>query len=60
MNKKTAQRKKITAAEFDEMFERGDDVSDYIDETSLTRRFHIEMPVWMLVRNFSVGIHPIS
>ncbi|MBI2606884.1 MAG: hypothetical protein HYW49_12485 [Deltaproteobacteria bacterium] len=40
--------KKISAEELDERFERGEDVSDYVDEDSATKRFHMEMPVWMM------------
>jgi hypothetical protein len=40
--------KKLSAEELDEKFERGEDVSDYVDEESATKRFHMEMPVWMM------------
>ena len=50
LNKKSGEKitKKISAEELDEKFENGEDVSEYFDEASSTKRFHMEMPVWMM------------
>ncbi len=40
--------KKVSAKELDEKFERGEDVSDYVDAESTSKRFHMEIPVWMM------------
>ncbi len=52
--------RQITTAEFDEKFDNGDDISDYIDWDSVTRPgqsiavpckpVNIDMPVWMINR----------
>src|SRR6266481_1707428 len=47
-------KKKITAREFDEKFDAGEDVSDYIDFSRATRpghaksRVNVDMPDWMI------------
>lgn len=40
--------KVISAEEFDAKFDRGEDVSEYFDDNNWTKRFPIEMPIWMM------------
>jgi len=46
--------KKISAEEFDRMFDEGEDISDYIDWSSAhrpgleTRRVNVDFPDWMV------------
>lgn len=47
--------KTITAAEFDKKFDRGDDISDYVDWNKAVRggatkpyRFSVDCPHWMI------------
>jgi len=49
----------ITAREFDERFDRGDDISAYVDATSIarpgleTRRVNVDFPEWV-IRNLDL------
>lgn len=44
----------ITATEFDDMFDRGEDISDYLDFSKAKRpgreqkRVNVDFPVWMV------------
>ncbi len=39
-------KKAISSKEFDEKFDRGDDISEYIDLETATKRFNLDLPVW--------------
>ena len=44
---KTAKSKKaITAAQFDEKFDAGEDMSDYVDWSKAIKRVNLDLPVW--------------
>lgn len=51
---KKAVEKTITAEEFDEMFDRGEDISEYLDFSKAKRpgrkqkRVNVDFPVWMI------------
>jgi hypothetical protein len=49
---KAKKLKKISAEEFDEMFDRGDDVTPYVDfeNAVVVRRVNIDFSAWMLRR----------
>lgn len=44
--------KKITAEEFDAMFDRGDDITPYLDldRAVVVRRVNVDFPEWMIKR----------
>lgn len=44
--------KQITAKEFDAKFERGEDISDYLDfkKATVVRRVNLDFPDWMVRR----------
>ncbi|HVC09784.1 MAG TPA: CopG family transcriptional regulator [Elusimicrobiota bacterium] len=50
--KKKKAIKKITSAEFDAKFERGDDISPYLDfkKSTVVRRVNVDFPAWMIAR----------
>ena len=41
-------KKTIKAKDFDEKFERGDDLSDFLDLDSSIQRVNVDFPVWMI------------
>ena len=45
-------KKKITAAEFDAKFERGEDITPYLDfdKMVVVRRVNVDFPDWMIRR----------
>jgi hypothetical protein len=49
-SKKT--RKTITAAEFDAMFDRGEDITPYVDfkNAVVVHRVNVDFPAWMIKR----------
>jgi len=50
MKKKSKNKKLISAKEFDSKFEKGEDLSDYLnfDEAVVVRRVNIDIPQWLL------------
>ena len=44
--------KKITAAQFDAKFEKGEDLSDYLNfkKATVVRRVNVDFPDWMIKR----------
>ena len=42
--------KKITAGEFDEKFERGENIFDYLDfdKATTVKRINVDFPTWMV------------
>ncbi len=43
-----ANKKKIKAKELDEKFERGEDVSKYVDWDAATKAVNVDLPVWAI------------
>ncbi len=45
-------RGRITAAEFDRKFERGEDVTGFLDfkKATVVKRVNVDFPVWMIER----------
>jgi hypothetical protein len=45
-------KKTITGAEFDAMFDRGEDITPYLDfsKAVVVRRVNVDFPVWMIKR----------
>lgn len=41
-------KQKITAEEFDAKAEAGENVSEFFDADSGTKRFNVDMPIWAL------------
>jgi hypothetical protein len=43
---------RISAAEFDRRFERGEDISDYLDfdKATVVKRVNVDFPAWMVAR----------
>ncbi|MCM0605395.1 MAG: hypothetical protein KA715_04835 [Xanthomonadaceae bacterium] len=47
MNNKN-QRKKITAEEFDKIFDEGGDITPYVDFSQGVRKVNIDLPIWAI------------
>ena len=41
-------KKKLTAREFDEKFDRGDELSEHVDYRNFTKRVPFDLPVWAI------------
>lgn len=39
-------KKKLIASEFDEKFDRSEDLSEYVDYQNFTKRVPFDLPVW--------------
>ena len=51
-SKKKKAKETITAEEFDAMFERGDDITPYLDfsKAVVVQRVNVDFPAWMIKR----------
>lgn len=49
---KSRARGKITAVEFDRKFERGEDITGFLDfkKATVVKRVNVDFPVWMIAR----------
>ena len=49
---KTKKPKRITAEEFDAMFDRGEDITPYVDfaHAVVVHRVNVDFPAWMIKR----------
>jgi hypothetical protein len=47
---KAKKNRRITAAEFDEKFERGEDITPYLDleKATVVQRVNVDFPSWMV------------
>lgn len=45
---KNKKKKAITAAEFDEKFERGEDVSEHLNVAHAVKRVNVDFPAWSI------------
>jgi hypothetical protein len=41
-------KKKLTAREFDQKFDQGEDLSDHVDFQNFTKRVPFDLPVWAI------------
>jgi hypothetical protein len=51
-SKKTRERKTISPEEFDAKFERGEDITPYLDfeKAVVVKRVNVDFPTWMIER----------
>ena len=45
---KNKKKKTITASEFDEKFDRGEDVSEHLDTSQGVKRVNVDFPAWSI------------
>lgn len=52
MKKTTRNKKWISAGQFDEKFDRGEDMTSYLDfkKATVVRRVNVDFPAWMIKR----------
>lgn len=50
MSTRKQKSEKISAKEFDKRFDRGEDISDYLDldEAVVVKRINVDFPMWMV------------